>query len=354
MFLGEAYRADAQTWMNGLREFGDFEILTWEMNESGNGWRRLLRFAEYFTTSLWRVRRLVKTLKPDMVIAERTTSFGFLAAMSGCRPIAVAQQGITDLYPPGSPLIPLKRVLQRRAFEKADLIHAWGPAMASNMEKAGADMRKVMVVPKGIDLRHFQFLATGQKPQAPPEAIVTRSLGPEYRHLIILEAARRLKDMGKAVRFTIVGDGPMRSRLEKFVADHDLKDWVHFTGRIPNYQLPELLGRSVFYVSMPITEGVSSSLFEAMAAGCYPLVTDLPGNQSWIQHEQNGHLIPIDDAGALAAALARLQEQPEQLHKATEANRALVEEVANFNHNMKQIADRYHALIDAAQAGLRQ
>lgn len=350
LFLGEAYRADAQTWMNGLKEFGDFEIITWEMNEAGSGWRRLLRFAEYFTTALWRVRKLVAAEKPDMVIAERTTSFGFLAAMSGCRPIAVAQQGITDLYPPGSPLIPLKRWLQQKAFKQADIIHAWGPAMAGNMEKAGADMRKVLVMPKGIDLRRFVFQPAHEKPVHPPRAIVTRSLGPEYRHLVVLEAARQLKDRGKPVHFTIVGDGPMRSRLQAFVAAHELKEWVHFTGRIPNQQLPELLGRSLFYVSMPITEGVSSSLFEAMAAGCYPLVTDLPGNQSWIRHGQNGQLIPVDDATALANALADLQGKADEVAEATQANRSMVEQVANFNHNMKQIADKYHALIDSVQA----
>ena len=31
LFLGETYRADAITWMNGLKEFGDFEMITWEL-----------------------------------------------------------------------------------------------------------------------------------------------------------------------------------------------------------------------------------------------------------------------------------------------------------------------------------
>jgi glycosyltransferase involved in cell wall biosynthesis len=47
-----------------------------------------------------------------------------------------------------------------------------------------------------------------------------------------------------------------------------------FSGRIPNTELPELLRASNFYISMPITEGVSASLFEAMASNCYPIVTN--------------------------------------------------------------------------------
>ena len=70
---------------------------------------------------------------------------------------------------------------------------------------------------------------------------------------------------------------------------------VIFTGRIPNTELPKLLQQSNIYISMPTTEGVSASLFEAMASNCFPVVSDIPGNQSWITHRENGQLITIDD-----------------------------------------------------------
>jgi hypothetical protein len=44
-----------------------------------------------------------------MVIAERTTSYGFLAALSGVKPVAIAQQGKTDLWPEKSISLPLKK-----------------------------------------------------------------------------------------------------------------------------------------------------------------------------------------------------------------------------------------------------
>jgi len=48
LFLGETYRADAITWMNGLKEFGDFEIITWELKTPSNGIiNRGLRIFEY-------------------------------------------------------------------------------------------------------------------------------------------------------------------------------------------------------------------------------------------------------------------------------------------------------------------
>lgn len=97
LFLGETYRQDAITWMNGLKEFGDFEMLTWELKTPNNGvLNRLKRILEY-ASSFLEIRKIKQQHSPNIVIAERTTSYGFLAALSGIKPLVIAQQGITDL-----------------------------------------------------------------------------------------------------------------------------------------------------------------------------------------------------------------------------------------------------------------
>jgi glycosyltransferase involved in cell wall biosynthesis len=40
-----------------------------------------------------------------------------------------------------------------------------------------------------------------------------------------------------------------------------------------------------------------------MACGCYPIVTDITENQSWIQHQQNSYLVTVDDENQLAEEL---------------------------------------------------
>ena len=117
LFLGETYRADAITWMNGLKEFGDFEIITWELKTPNHSLvSRFIRLLE-FSTALFQIQKIIKLHQPDMVIAERTTSYGFLAALSGVKPVAIAQQGRTDLWPEKSVLLPLKKIIQHYAFE---------------------------------------------------------------------------------------------------------------------------------------------------------------------------------------------------------------------------------------------
>jgi glycosyltransferase involved in cell wall biosynthesis len=344
LFLGETYRADAITWMNGLKEFGDFEIITWELKTPSHSFfRRLLRIVE-FSTVLFQIKKIVKLQQPDMVIAERTTSYGFLAALSGVRPIAIAQQGRTDLWPEYSILLPLKKNIQHYAFEKADLIHAWGPVMTISMKEANVDMEKVLVLPKGVDLAQFKNPKNNSSEKL--TAIVTRSLMPEYRHDVILKAFGILNKKGIDFELTIVGDGKLLPQLKELTTKMNIENKVIFTGRIPNTALPELLQKSNFYISMPITEGVSASLFEAMASHCYPVVTDIPGNQSWIKHRENGQLVTIDDAEMLAQEIVWAFENKVYLNAAILKNRKFVEDNADYKTNMKIIAEKYHNLIN--------
>jgi len=344
LFLGETYRADAITWMNGLTAFGDFEFITWELKTPNHTFfSRFFRLLE-FCTGLFQVRKIIKQHQPDMVIAERTTSYGFLAAISGVKPIAIAQQGRTDLWPEKSLLLPLKKIIQHYAFEKADLIHAWGPVMTISMKAIHVDMNKVLVLPKGIDLVKFGKQNTANTSKI--NAIVTRSLTSDYRHDIILKAFSILNQKGIDFQLTIVGDGKELPKLKELARKLKIEKKIHFTGRIPNTKLPELLQKSNIYLSMPITEGVSASLFEAMACNCYPIVTDIPGNQSWIKHRENGQLITIDNYRMLAEEILWAFENKEYRNAAVLKNRQFVEENADYNTNMKIIADKYHELIN--------
>lgn len=347
LFLGESYRADAMTWTTGLKEFGDFEVINWQLKTpSNNFFNRIKRLCE-FNLAWFKIRKIVKLEQPDMVIAERTTSYGFLAALSGIKPVAIAQQGRTDLWPEASVLLPLKILIQNYAFKKATLIHAWGPAMTVSMTEANVDMNKVLVLPKGIDLLKFD-----NKNTANPEkisAIVTRSLLPEYRHDVILKSFSQLKREGIDFALTIVGDGTQLRNLKDLAKKLNIEKQVVFTGRIKNTDLPRLLKECNFYISMPTTEGVSASLFEAMASNCYPIVSNVAGNQSWISHRKNGQLITVDDSEMLATEIVWAFQNTQYRKESVLTNRKFIEENADYKINMKIIANKYHELINTSK-----
>ena len=343
LFLGETFRSDAITWMNGLKEFGNFEIVTWELHNHSEGISRPKRLFELFKT-FFNFKKIAKSFNADMVIAERVTSYGFLAAISGIKPIAIAQQGSSDLWPENSPLYIFKKILQDYAFKKANIIHAWGKIMADHMQKHNADMSKVMILPKGISMDLFAF--KNHTSTTKINAIVTRSLKAEYQHDVILKAFSILKKKNIPFELTIVGDGFLLEKLKTLAIQLNIEKEVVFTGRILNINLPKLLQESNFYISMPTTEGVSASLFEAMACGCFPIVSNIEGNQHWIHPNENGILVEYHDFEKLASEIEGVFLKPALIEKAIIENRKFVENNANYAINMKKIADAYHQLIE--------
>jgi glycosyltransferase involved in cell wall biosynthesis len=53
-------------------------------------------------------------------------------------------------------------------------------------------------------------------------------------------------------------------------------------------------------------EGVPFAMIEALCTGLVPIVTDVGTIADWIEHEKNGHIVPVGDAGALANSIQRL------------------------------------------------
>ena len=342
LFLGETYRADAITWMNGIKEFGGFELITWELQNSEKNYKKIFRAFEVLFR-LRELRNFIVKEKPDLIIAERITSYGFIGCLfHKYAPVIVAQQGITDVYPLKTFSVPLKLMMQRFVFKNATLIHAWGNIMTYSMLKQECKPSKIMVLSKGIDLRKFTF--DNQHNSNTIKAIVTRSISDDYRHNTILKAFKILKERNIPFQLTVIGTGNLETSLKQLAHKEGIEQEVTFSGKIDNSILPDYLKSHDVYVSMPVTEGVSASLFEAMATGCYPIVSRLPGTEAWITDLVNGRLIEVDNAAALADALEWYYANKQSLNSVVQKNRALIERLANYEVNMNIISQTYKSL----------
>jgi glycosyltransferase involved in cell wall biosynthesis len=147
------------------------------------------------------------------------------------------------------------------------------------------------------------------------------------------------------VSIEIAGEGALLETLTQQAERLGIGDRVHFHGRVEPAQLPALLKSCNVYVSMPITEGVSASLFEAMACGCYPIVSDLPANRFWIAHGDNGSLVPVDDCVALESGLLDFWNRRDRCVDVLRRNRRLVEASASLHDNVRYFVERYQRLL---------
>ncbi|MBB6327767.1 glycosyltransferase involved in cell wall biosynthesis [Algoriphagus iocasae] len=338
LFLGETYRADAISWIKGVEMNLGVKLETRELPKGNSRILRMISALGFFVNLL--MTRFSKQY--DLVLAERATSYGFFSLFVHTKKRVIAQQGITDVYPEGGISGYYKSILQRLAYKNADLIHAWGHVMTYAMLESGASPHKIMVLPKGIDLGKYHC---PEKRELAPAFIVTRSLYDLYRHIDIIEAVKILKDRSINIQVYIVGDGPEKPEIQSLINKYDLEEVVFLKGHIPNTQLPGLMDLCRYYVAVPTTEGVSSSLFEAMASGCYPIVTDLPANQAFIKNKINGQLVSPCKPSELADAIESALINGNQVDTALTENRKYIEDHVDHQKNMKIITDRYKTLM---------
>lgn len=109
----------------------------------------------------------------------------------------------------------------------------------------------------------------------------------------------------------IAGDGPERAALQNLINQHSLGTQVRLIGWIEHPD--DFLTRSALFVLSSRYEGFPVALMEAMACGLPVVSCDCDsGPREIIRHEQDGLLVPAENAHALAAAMAQLMQEPER------------------------------------------
>lgn len=124
---------------------------------------------------------------------------------------------------------------------------------------------------------------------------------------VFLEALAFIEDLDWTA--VIVGDGPERTRLERWVEKAGFADRVRFLGAIPNaarffsaFDLQVLSSRS---------EGTPMVLLEAMGAGVPVVATAVGGVPDLLKHREDGWIVPPESSRALGDALRSALSDPE-------------------------------------------
>ncbi len=137
-----------------------------------------------------------------------------------------------------------------------------------------------------------------------PMVIQVARFHPVKDHATGLRAfAQTAHDMPDA-RLVYVGDGPQRGAMERLAEDLGVEDRVRFVG--VRTDVADLLHAADVFMLSSLSEGISVTLLEAMAAKLPIVATDVGGNAEVIEHGRTGWLAPRQDHEAMGAHLTRL------------------------------------------------
>lgn len=144
-------------------------------------------------------------------------------------------------------------------------------------------------------------------------------------HAMLIKAFSKIRNEFPEYKLVIYGEGESREKLETLVREQNLTDKVSLPGITAD--VAGSIERAALFVLSSNTEGMPNALIEAMALGLTVISTDCPcgGPKELITPGENGLLIPVGDADALAAAMRQVLGDPELAEKMGK-NAALLQE----------------------------
>jgi colanic acid/amylovoran biosynthesis glycosyltransferase len=194
---------------------------------------------------------------------------------------------------------------------------------------------KIEVLPSGIDLREFTFKPRKYE-QASPIRLLSVARMKEKKGLrYALDAVGRLINAGRNLHYTILGDGPLRSELERQTAELGISDYVQMPGMKPHGEVLSEIYRSHVLLAPSITakngdhEGIPNSLKEAMATGIPVISTWHAGIPELVSDRKSGFLVPEKDVEALEDRLRILIDHPDLWEIMGRSGRVMIEK--NFD-----------------------
>ncbi|MET0412530.1 MAG: glycosyltransferase family 4 protein [Polyangiaceae bacterium] len=199
------------------------------------------------------------------------------------------------------------------AVRHARLITVTGERMRRGLVERGIPADKIRVLPHVIDTERFSPATV----EPDVDIVSVGGLIRRKRHDVLIDAVARLKRRGRLVRVLIAGEGPLRPVLEQQIRDQDVGDRVELLGF--RRDVEQILRRGRLFVLVSDWEGVPFAMVEACCTGLVPIVTDVGTITDFVEHERNGHVVPVGDGEALARSIERLLGDPEHYRSLRDA-----------------------------------
>ncbi|MFQ3633759.1 glycosyltransferase [Roseiflexus sp.] len=183
-----------------------------------------------------------------------------------------------------------------------------------------------------------------------PVVVFVGRLAPQKRPRLVAEIACALRARGVRCVVLVVGDGPDRRWMERFVRRHGLERRLRLMGAVSSAQVQEIMAAGDILLLPSEQEGIATVLFEAMAMGVVPVAADVGGQRELVTPEC-GVLIPTDgdQVAQYVEALQGLINDRSRRAAMAQAARARVVE----HFDQQQMIDRMLALFDRADELVR-
>ncbi|ODS31245.1 MAG: putative glycosyltransferase [Candidatus Scalindua rubra] len=220
-----------------------------------------------------------------------------------------------------------------------------------HLEKGIASIEKYVIIHSGVVLDRFKNMSVDIRamkkelgiPQDSNVVGVIGRLVPIKGHKYLVSASKGIVEECPKTVFVFVGDGHLKSRLERQAESIGVRKNIIFTGW--RNDASEILYLFDILVLPSLNEGMGRVLIEGMALGKPIVASNVGGIIDLVRNGENGILVPPRDSDALGKAILQLIKNKDMAEELGKNGKAIVNPIFDVSTMIKKIDDLYESLL---------
>ncbi len=297
--------------------------------------------SEFDLYSAYKIARICKAERINIIHAHTSHahSLAIISRFFYAEPKIVVSRRVS--FPPN------KNFFSKWKYNHVDLILAVSYYVAKILKGYGVPENKIQVVRSSINLSHINVSPYTKSELGIEEnkkiLINAGALVPHKDHLTLLNAFAMVIDSFPDTILLIVGSGPLQESIQSRVDALKLNQHVQMLGY--RNDVPRLIRTADLYVSSSWSEGLGTSILEALACEKPVIATEAGGVSEMVIDHNTGLLVPNQNPEELAKAINYMLSNPEEAKKMAKRGRAHIEKHFTVERMVDETVSVYKKLL---------
>ena len=353
--LGNANSIHIRRWAEGLFSRGlEVHLLTChpikESYSKGISLHQLNPLAPIgYLLAVRRLKKVLKSIQPDLLHAHYVTGYGTLAVLSGFQQLMLSAWG-ADVYD-----FPKKsrfhHWLVKRNLRSCKAIGSTSHCMLEVVKSISLDLPSIYVTPFGVDTDLFCLYPKSEVEQERRVRVGTvKLLHNKYGIDTLIRAFALVYEQYQHtdIELVIIGDGPEKESLKALASELGVSHLVDFKGYVDNTKVPLALSELDVFVALSRldSESFGVAAVEANACGIPVVVSDVSGFKEVVVNEATGLIVARDNPEEAAKAIYQLVADSELRTNMGLRGRAHVAEHYSWDASLNRMIHVYEELCN--------
>jgi len=346
-YLASSASIHSHKWINYFSDNGH-EILWISLDQSSIEIPKKISYYEFnglYLFNIFKIKSIISEFNPDILHIHYLGHLALIGILSNVDPIVATPWG-SDIIEGKKSFF--KKIIISKILHKSKAITCDAHHMADEIKNFNISTDKIKIVKFGIDTERFSYKGVQENKlkdygsDDDLKVISLRDFEPVYDIENLINAIPLVLSKISKVHFVLLGRGTLRDKFKLLVNNLGLANSVSFLDYVDNVDMPYILSSADVLVSTSLSDaGIAGSTAEAMSCKVPVVITNSGENDLWVNHGENGFLVPVSDPQKLAKYIITLLEDKELRIEIGEKARKTILEHNDFFVEMKKMQHIY-------------